>query len=1004
MNAREVLGANGLLARQTEHYEVRDEQLRMAALVEECIENEGHAVIEAGTGVGKALDIETPIPTSEGFKRMGDIVIGDTIYDERGLPTTVTATYSVMLGRPCYEVVFSDGSTIVADADHLWATLTRQDRRYLAKRGSVVGTLATTQRLRETLYVGRHANHSIAICKPVVYPEQDLPIEPYTLGAWLGNGTSINRHITTADAEIVSEMAQDGYDITPVPSNPGCYALDLAGSRATSRWCDGFKKRLRGLELINAKHIPEIYLHSSVAQRRALLAGLLDTDGTVSHCGGIQYDSTDQALAYDVQTLACSLGYRATLRKKRAGLNGKDCGACYTVQFTTPDPVFHLERKAETHRQRLTRYTHARNCQRFITDVRQVASRPVRCIAVDSPSHLYLAGRTYIPTHNSFAYLIPAILSGKQTIISTANRTLQAQLIGKDLPRLKAVLPMSFSFTVAKGKANYLCADKVQQVSVSDNAIGRWILETRSGDIDEAPRPLTADEGRALCAGDDCMNKKCPCYHRCFYYQAKEARHSADIVVTNHALLCMHAAYPEAEVLPQAPVLIVDEAHQLEAYAVNSQSAELSPFAFRGPASDLRGEGEQFLSRLAGVGDSSADETLIHPLAEYRQGLELAEAIEGRAAAIEPVEAPWDAPVERQRTAAKNAALQAELVSLAKRLRQLSSPTQPGSVRHAMQRNGHPVAKITHFDVSGFLALLASRCPTVIYTSATLATAGADPFAYFRAHHGVPGVGEPTRAARTLQVGSPFDYPQQARLYLPTRVRIPEPTPANRERFDEFARIAAKKLIEASRGGALCLFTSHAAMNAAADYLTAEIEYPVRRQGELGKGQLVQWLRETPGAVLCATASFWEGVDIQGPALRLVVIDKLPFASPGPVELARQRQAGERAFIELSVPEATLRLKQGFGRLIRSKSDYGVVAILDPRLWTKPYGRLILRALPPAQVVEQIDELAAFYRVGRERADEATGELVRAAMLRRQRDRDDAPPVMARRGPNPMYR
>jgi ATP-dependent DNA helicase DinG len=190
---------------------------------------------------------------------------------------------------------------------------------------------------------------------------------------------------------------------------------------------------------------------------------------------------------------------------------------------------------------------------------------------------------------------------------------------------------------------------------------------------------------------------------------------------------------------------------------------------------------------------------------------------------------------------------------------------------------------------------------------------------------------------------------------------MPEPDYQHRDIFDEAARQEMTALVRASGGGAMLLFTSYYAMNAAADYLARVLVYPVRRQNEAPKPALIEWLKARHDGVLCATASFWEGVDIPGESLRLLVIDKIPFAQPTPVEMARQGAAGRNAFLELSVPEATLKLKQGFGRLIRSCSDYGVVAMLDPRLWLKGYGRRIVGALPDARVVRSVGEVRAFF-------------------------------------------
>lgn len=604
----------------------------------------------------------------------------------------------------------------------------------------------------------------------------------------------------------------------------------------------------------------------------------------------------------------------------------------------------------------------------------EMADLVERCIA--SNRHAIIEAGT--GTGKSFAYLIPAILSDKQAVVTTANKTLQAQLVRKDLPALQEVLGVGFDFAIAKGKGNYLCLAKLKDAHPATNAIGRWLEETADGDIDNAPRPLMADERERLCAGDDCARDKCKHFGQCYYYAAKRARLTARVVVTNHALLCQHLLYPEAELLPAAPVLIVDEAHQLESYAVGIRSDEISPWSFRGPAKELHTEAGEALEALATqMLNGLTQDAMVHPQIVWGPGMALAGRLVDLAADLEPE--PALDRYEAARNEAKCAALRQELVNLSDRLIRFSRPTPDGVVRHVTRRiDETPLAKTTQYDVGEFLGELGEMFQSIVYTSATLANGPGD-FGYFQSRVGIED-------AETLQVGSPFDYAQQCLLYLPRAVRMPTPNNGTRDRFDEMARIAAKLLIEASEGGALCLYTSYRSMNAAAEYLTAETAFPVRRQGELGRAELIDWLKRTPNGVLCATASFWEGIDISGDALRLVIIDKLPFAAPGPVEHARQRAMGERAFLELSVPEATLKLKQGFGRLIRSKSDYGVVAILDPRLWSSPYGARIYHALPKARLVEKVDEVKAFYR----RHSEASQEVSRD-------ERRDARPEIVRR-------
>jgi len=568
----------------------------------------------------------------------------------------------------------------------------------------------------------------------------------------------------------------------------------------------------------------------------------------------------------------------------------------------------------------------------------------------------------------SFAYLVPIIERGGGAIISTANKTLQAQLMQKDLPFLHQALGGGFAYAVAKGKENYLCLLKAR--SFSDPVWADWIQETESGGLDEAPLVPTAEERRRLAADDGCLRKRCPCYGECFYYSALHERLYADIIVTNHALLCVQIANPAARILPHCLALVVDEAHQLEDYAINAFSSQVSSYAFRrGPAADFAKEGQSFLAELAeGRLDGQREDVLIEPTLEYDSGQALAERLREQAGLLpkNDDEEGWDSDGDdRDETVAmQRRADRRHLRDLADRVQVLASPTPPGAVRHIMRRSTALVAELTVFDVAERLSCLPDLFKTVIYTSATLATGRS--LEHFRRRNGI------AVPAKELIVGSPFDYERQALLYLPRRGKMPTPDWRNRDIFDAKARHATLLLVKASQGGALCLYTSHHAMREAAKHLAQETSYPVRCQGEMGKKALIEWLKTTPHAILCATASFWEGVDVPGDALRLVIIDKIPFAPQSPVQQARQAALGKRAFIDLSIPEAALALKQGFGRLIRTVTDRGVVAILDPRLWEKPYGALILSSLPPARQVDLVEEVERFYGAAQEQ-DLASG-------------------------------
>ncbi|MEV6342036.1 replicative DNA helicase [Actinoplanes sp. NPDC051851] len=419
----------------------------------------GQLIIVAGRpGLGKALALDTPLPTPVGWTTMANVEVGDLLLDADGRPTTVTAVSPIMDERPCYEVEFSDGSVIVADAEHRWLTQTRKSRR-----SSAPGEVVTTEEIFATLRTetaDRRLNHSVVNAGALQLPERDLLIPPYTLGAWLGGGHADGARLTSADPEIAAYVEADGFVVRP--SGPMLYTIQVpepepldericvaCGSafvpRASSVLtcggscgrtkastviprespacvscgtvtaatanggirCSGCHSRfgtvtglLREAGVLANKHIPVDYLRASETQRRALLAGLLDTDGTVTSTGNAQYCSTSQALANDVFELVVSLGYRCTITTKAVHGRRPETSTAYVLNVTTDDQVFRLHRKNLAHKERL-RGNGVRTGARFIVDVRPVVSVPVKCVSVDNANHLYLAGRAMIPTHNS---------------------------------------------------------------------------------------------------------------------------------------------------------------------------------------------------------------------------------------------------------------------------------------------------------------------------------------------------------------------------------------------------------------------------------------------------------------------------------------------------------------------------------------------------------------------------------------------------------------------------
>jgi deoxycytidine triphosphate deaminase len=355
----------------------------------------------AGRLEGKALAIDTPIPTPRGWRPMGDLRVGEEVFDEMGRPTPVVAATGIMVNRICAEVVFSDGQTIVADLAHRWLTRTKSERKH-ARPGAV----RSTKEIGTSLVAGNEWNHHIQLAGAACYPEQPLPVDPYVLGIWLGDGTASKAEVTVGrgDEQILDEISRAGYAVSHAPGESASQTGGLS-RRHTGRMRDvvtgqftvgdSLSSEFETMGLLRSKHVPEMYLRASISQRLALLQGLMDSDGYVDTHGRCEFCNSNEPLADAVVELAASLGLRPVKRKKRVTLNGAEQAPAFQVKFTPGLQVFRLQRKAARLKEGPV------HSFRSIIDVRECEPRPVRCIQVANPTGLFLAGPGFIPTHNS---------------------------------------------------------------------------------------------------------------------------------------------------------------------------------------------------------------------------------------------------------------------------------------------------------------------------------------------------------------------------------------------------------------------------------------------------------------------------------------------------------------------------------------------------------------------------------------------------------------------------
>ena len=613
--------------------------------------------------------------------------------------------------------------------------------------------------------------------------------------------------------------------------------------------------------------------------------------------------------------------------------------------------------------------------------------------ALNEKRHLIVEAGT--GTGKTLAYLLPVIRSGKRVIISTGTKTLQEQLFYKDIPFLQEHLG-ELRVCYMKGRANYLCRKKLYDLTdqpvlngleeISQfRIISDWEKTTETGDRAElAELPENGQLWSKLDARTDrCIGAECQQFDRCFITEMRRRAAESDIIIVNHHLFCADLAIkaamdrgPDAGVLPEAGVVVFDEAHELEDVAADYFGVSVSNVRVE----ELLRDAEQTLRRAnLSVTQVLAASARVRERSQFFFSLippgEGRFAFENRA---EFLEENGDEYIGFQNTLLHlYSELQAipnkpdEVHNLCRRVEELR--VQLGFILESNQKNTvfwierrgdrrgarggqHNVfLQATPITVSDILRqTLFDHLETAVLTSATLAVGGG--FDYIRGRLGI-------EHARELIVQSHFDYPSQAVLYVPPD--LPDP---REPQFVEKASQRVRQLLEITRGRAFCLFTSYSFMNQLYDRLLGELEFPMLLQGSAPKNALLEEFRMTPNAVLFATSSFWQGVDVQGEQLSCVIIDRLPFAVPNdPVVAARIKaidEDGGNAFFEYQVPSAVISLKQGFGRLIRSLHDRGLLCLLDNRILKKQYGRVFLDSLPQYARTTDIRAVQEFFGHG----------------------------------------
>ena len=578
----------------------------------------------------------------------------------------------------------------------------------------------------------------------------------------------------------------------------------------------------------------------------------------------------------------------------------------------------------------------------------------------------------------SFAYLVPAFLSEARVVISTGTRNLQDQLFEKDIPLIRRAIVSDKKVALLKGRSNYCCPHRLQRYRAEDRfksremasifaALAAWSEHTESGDIGEFAGIPENDSlwYYATSNADNCLGGECPEIDRCFVLKARKQAMDADILVINHHLYFSDLALKQdgfGEILPDADVLIFDEAHQLPDIAGNFYGQQVTMRQIDLLCRDI------IEAEIAEAAESKALRKRCNRLERCAADLRLA-------LRSFPQRAEWEriqnAPAVRQAVTSLQQAIDAlddelepmvsrgkELGMCQRRLRALKAALQAflsaddNQVSwYELNERGFRLAQSPLEVAQAFQQQLElANFRSVFFTSATLSSQQS--FSYYCDRLGLDGID-------CASFDSPFDYEKQALLYLPAQ--LPDPSD---ERYPLLFGELCRRLVEATEGHCFILFTSYRMLSWCAEFLRAHLDYPLLVQGELQRNELLHQFVQSENPILLGTSSFWEGVDVKGDQLRCVIIDKLPFKSPqDPVyrkRLQRVNQRGGNAFVEVQIPEATISLRQGVGRLIRDVGDSGIVALCDNRLNSKAYGRGMLASLPPMRRTSDLDEVLEF--------------------------------------------
>lgn len=991
--------------------EHRPQQEKAAEEIEEAIIGEYNVLIQSPTGSGKALEVTTPVLTSKGWVQLDDIEAGDSVYTLNGAATTVVEAHESFLSEETYEMTFDDGSAVTADAEHLWFVADSLEGALMPPHSAGERARIIRDEIAGSAIAGKEllAVEDIEFLAGVT--DADIEKLRVFLNAAGVDDSSVYHVAVTGDDELgwyhASVLLEALYHVVLMDSGlvlstkeiardyrdgiqyfiPAAAAIDLVPASA-------FNSTFASLVAHNDDAWREKWaeandgvLELSLSSRLDLLDAIFDAAGTpgsgINEAEEFRYlqASGGSGIAQLTETgTAVDEGLIVLFQEKQDALD-------FVFLVNSTGRVAEAQHSLEGWWVSVSEHN-----VRAITEVNRMPSTIVRCISVEDPSHLFLVGKRLISTHNTISYLVPLIQTGQRAVVSTATKQLSEQAINTDLPVLDAALKKiapekRVKSALLKGRENYFCVKKAADSSkledaantlfgstMDDNSVSlsskekaaeikallEWVQETQTGDRSEAPPVSDLIWAQYSVSSAECVGRSvCPFGSECFAEIARDKAKAADIVVTNHAVVAHDMVGEDSTVLGERDVYVFDELHELDNYLSSAWGGKLTAKMLKDVVKHIKAVPEldqndvEEVERISKVFDeriTRLDAGLLRePPKQYTTFLSNLHNIVAKVAAIVAKKMLDKGLSESKRSVFSLVSKRTSELMNTLSLLLDDSPEVVRWVEH--KDDGTASLHAAPLRIGPRLQeALHERDAIMVGTSATITVAGS----FDVPIHNL-ALQSSVAEYKTVALPSPFDYPKQAMMFIPLEGDFPEPIGAERKEHAKAVVEWTNDFVQAAGGRALFLSTTMFGARAAAEYLRKKNpKMNILLQGDAPHPQIVQQFKDDETSVLCATMGMWHGLDTPGPTNILTIIDKIPFKPvDDPLSVARQDYAksiGRNGFMDVYVAEANVMLAQGVGRLIRAKSDKGVVVILDTRLRTKRYGSAMLESLPGMKI------------------------------------------------------